>query len=96
MNKELYFDLREMTAKGFTDVKPKVNPMGFLKVNTCVHNDNKVITLVDWSGTKEEELCLHNGEYCTESEEKIAVDLFEKRNVGFFEYVDMFTSKERK
>jgi hypothetical protein len=63
----------------------------FLQVVDCEHSSGQILAL--FSNKEEEPLHLHNGEFCEESEEQIAVDLFLNKDVTFLEHVDFFTSK---
>lgn len=86
----MYFDLRVIDKKGFTNIVPKSNPFGYLRVGTCKHTNCEVLTLV----LDDEGLCLHNVDRLDEKDELVAVEKFKNQDISFFDHVEMFLPQD--
>lgn len=77
----MYYNLKTNT---FTKTLPNVNVTDFLRITTCEHKNEQVITLITFG---DEPLCLHNED---EETDNIAVELFINQNEDFKNHVDFF------
>ena len=85
--KSIYFNLKTLQ---FQDNKPQKSE-SYLKEANCKHlKGSKVLELIT---EDDEQLHLHNDEFCSVEDEKIAVNKFRNKNISFLEHVDFFTSK---
>lgn len=83
----MYFNLETLE---FQDNIPQTTE-GYLKETNCKHlKGSKVLELIT---ENDEPLHLHNDEFCSVEDEKIAVNKFRKQDVTFVEHLDFFTSK---
>lgn len=65
--------------------------VNYLKETGCKHKKgSKVLVLMS---KDDEPLHLHNDEFCSVEDEKIAVNKFRNEDITFLEHVDFFTSK---
>lgn len=83
----MYFNLETLE---FQDNIPQTTE-GYLKETNCKYlKGSKVLELIT---EDDEPLHLHNDEFCSVEDEKIAVNKFRKQDVTFLEHLDFFTSK---
>lgn len=83
----MYFNLETLE---FQDNKPQKSE-SYLKKTNCKHlKGSKVLVLI----TEDyEPLHLHNDEFCSVEDEKVAVRKFRNQDITFLEHIDFFTSK---
>lgn len=83
----MYFNLKTLE---FQDNKPQKSE-SYLKETNCKHlKGSKVLELIEKG---QEPLHLHNDEFCSVEDEKIAVRKFRNQDISFLEHIDFFTSK---
>lgn len=77
----MFYDLK---TNKFTKALPNLNETDFLRITTCEHKGEQVITLISFG---QEPLCLHNE---AEETDNVAVELFINEDENFKKHLDFF------